>query len=106
GRSLTQNAGSRQRRLLTEGLAAARRDPQAGERVREVIAAAEADLSRVIERARRDGDIGADITTAALARFSMALALGYHEIEGAGMAPPRDREWSALMSHVISSLRP
>ena len=105
GKSLTVNAGNRQRRLLTEALAAARRDPQAGERVRQVVEGAEADLARVIERARRDGDVAPHIATAPLARFSMAVALGYHEIEGAGLPAPDGQEWSALMSHVIGSLR-
>src|SRR3954469_11814034 len=105
GKSLTVNAGSRQRRLLTEALAAARRDPEAAERVRHVIETSEADLARVIERARRDGAVASHIATSALARFSMAVALGYHEIEGAGLPAPDGHEWSELMTHVIGSLR-
>src|SRR3954447_16153574 len=95
GKNLTQNAGSRHRRLVSEALAAARRDPQAAARVQEVVATSEANLARIIDRARRDGEIAPGTDTAALARFSMAVALGYHEIEEAGMAPPARHEWSA-----------
>src|SRR5436190_10486377 len=105
GRSLIANAGSRQRRLLIEALAAARRDPEVAAQVRQVIDASEANMARVIERARRDGDVAAHVSTPALARFSMAVALGYHEIEGAGLPAPDGREWSALMTHIIASLR-
>ena len=105
GKNLTVKAGNRQRRLLTEALAAARRDPQAAERVRHVLETSEANMAKVIERARRDGDVACHIATPALARFAMAVALGYHEIEGAGLPAPDGQEWSALMEHVIGSLR-
>ena len=104
GRTIGLNAPARNRTLISEALAAARRDPEVGERVRQLLGRLEGHVASVVDEARRDGDIAGEVEPAALARFGVALAIGYHVISAAGMAEPDHEAWIRLMSRVVSSL--
>jgi AcrR family transcriptional regulator len=108
GRNLgagTRPTGARDALLLGEAFAAARRDPAAAAGVRAALDAVEADLARLVDRARRDGHVDEEISTPAVVRFGLALVIGYHQIEAAGGPTPDRRGWSALLSRTIRSLR-
>ena len=104
GRRLALDTPDRDRRLLSEALAAARRDPEVGARVRELVAGAETYTASMIAQGRTDGDIAADVDPATVARFATALSLGCHVLYTAGVPEPDRSSWVALMARVVSSL--
>jgi AcrR family transcriptional regulator len=104
GRRRAVNTPERDRRLLIEALAAARRDPEVGLRVRELVAQFEAYQAGMIAEARAEGDIADDVDPATMARFSTALALGYHLLHCAGVTDPDRDHWVSLMTRVVGSL--
>ena len=104
GRHLADPSGTRRRLLMTEALAAARRDDSVRARVLDSVARTEADLARVVERARRDGRVLPGLATDAVVRFSVCLALGYHQLVGAGAPAPDPGSWGRLIHHLTLSL--
>jgi AcrR family transcriptional regulator len=104
-RRIGLGTAERDRRLLTEALAAARRDPEVGIRVRELVAKVEAYETGVIGQARADGDLAADVDPATMARFATALALGYHLLHTAGVPDPDAVRWEDLLTRMVASLR-
>jgi TetR/AcrR family transcriptional repressor of nem operon len=99
------NSPPRDRRLLTEAMAVARRNSDVASPVRELLGRAERHFAGLAEQAQADGDLAADIDPHALARFTTALALGSHLINEAGM-PAADRPtWTLLTGRVAASLR-
>jgi AcrR family transcriptional regulator len=105
GRTLAINAPPRHRKLVSEALAAARRDPDAGERVRQLLSTLESHVAGVVDEARRDGDIAGEVDPAAVARFGVAVAIGYHVLFTAGMPETDHDAWTRLMTRVVASLR-
>ena len=105
GRTLALNTPARNRRLVSEALAAARRDPDVGERVRQLLGTLESHVAGTVAEARDDGDIAADVDPATLARFGVALAIGYHVTETVGLPEPDPAAWTRLMTRVLTSLR-
>jgi AcrR family transcriptional regulator len=105
GRTLALNTPARNRTLISEALAAARRDPDVGERVRQLLRTLETHVACVVEEARGDGDIGEDVDPATVARFGVALAIGYHVTYAAGLPEPDHAAWTRLMTRVVGSLR-
>jgi AcrR family transcriptional regulator len=103
--NLALDTPRRDRRLLTEALTAASRNPDLGAPVRELLGRAEQQFANLFEQARADGDLAADVDPSALARFSTALALGFHLVDGAGAPAPERESWTRLMSRVAASLR-
>lgn len=103
--NLALDTPRRDRRLLTEALATAGRNPDVGSPVRELLGRSEQHLAGLYEQARADGDLAADVDPVTLARFSTALALGCHLIDGAGAPAPDRASWTGLMSRVVASLR-
>jgi hypothetical protein len=59
-----------------------------------------------MERARNDGDLGSEWDAAVLARFSLALGVGFTHLAVAGLPDPDPAEWVALVSRLVSSVRP
>ena len=104
GRTLALDTPARNRTLICEALAAARRDPDVGVRVRQLLTTLEAHVASVVAEACRDGDIDEDVDPAALARFGVALAMGYHMTYTAGMPEPDHAAWTRLMTRVLASL--
>ena len=95
-----------QRQLLVEMFAAARRDSDVGVRVAEALAAMEHEVGRLMDRAQVDGDVGLEWDTAVLARFCMALGIGFTHLKTAGLADPDAANWIALTGRLVSSLAP
>src|SRR5215470_20250344 len=69
GRTLALHTPARNRTLVSEALAAARRDPDVGARVRHLLSTLETHVADVVREARDDHDIASDVDPATLARF-------------------------------------
>ena len=104
GGRLALNTPERDRRLLTEALTAARLDADVGLRVRELVGQFEAFEAALIAEARADGDLAGDVDPATMARFSTALALGYHLLHCAGVADPAREHWASLLTRMVGSV--
>jgi AcrR family transcriptional regulator len=105
GRTLALHTPDRSRTLVSEALAAARRDADVGDRVRQLLGALETRVTSTVAEARQDGDIADDVDPAAVARFAVALAIGYHVTYTTGMPEPDHAAWTRLMTRVVASLR-
>lgn len=95
-----------QRLLLVEMFAAARRDPDVAERVTAALNDMEAEVARLIERAKQDGDVAGEWDTDSIARFCMALGVGYAQLRTAGLEDPNLVAWTALTAQLVASVRP
>jgi AcrR family transcriptional regulator len=104
-RSVALDTPEADRRLVVEAYSAAWRDPEIGVLVRERLERIEALITGLGERARVEGELVADIDPATLARYGLALALGYHLIHTAGVPDPDRESWTRLVNRVLSCLR-
>ena len=104
-RSMALDTPDADRRLLVEAWAAAWRDPEIGVLVRERLERIETLVTGLGEQARVDGDLARDVDPATLARFGMAVALGYDLIHTAGVPEPDREAWIRLTNRVLSCLR-
>ena len=95
-----------ERLLFVEMFSAARRHPDVGRRVTESLAAMERELSRLMDRARIDGDLDAGWDSGVLARFCLALGVGFTHLAVAGLPDPDPAEWVSLAARIISAVRP
>jgi hypothetical protein len=105
-RRMVAEPDSIERLLFVEMFSAARRHPEVGRRVTEAVTAMEGELTRLMERARSDGDLGAEWDARVLARFSLALGVGFTHLAVAGLPDPDPSEWVALVSRLVSSVGP
>jgi len=104
-RSMALDTPEADRRLVVEAYSAAWRDPEIGALVRERLQRIETVITGLGEQARVEGELAPGIDPATLARYGLAVALGYHLIHAAG-APDPDREsWVRLVDRVLSCLR-
>jgi len=94
------------RLLFVELLAAARRDPDVGRRVTDALTAMESELARMMGKAMQEGDVGEEWDPAVLARFCLALGVGFTHLGVAGLPDPDPAMWAALTRRLVESLRP
>jgi AcrR family transcriptional regulator len=106
GQRLVANSDLTDRMLFVEMFAAARRDPSVGRRVAEVLVAMESEMTRMLDRAKTEGDVGAAWDARVLARFCLALGVGFTHLAVAGLPDPEEGEWSALIRRLLDSVRP
>lgn len=97
--------GTRQVGLLIEAFVAARRDDDLSRLVRSLMAERAASIGGIVEAAKVDGSIGADVSSDALTRFSLVLALGSLLYTSIGIDRPDQREWSILIHRIVASLQ-
>lgn len=95
-----------ERLLFVEMFSAARRHPDVGRRVAESLAAMEWELAKLMDRARIDGDLDAGWDSGVLARFCLALGVGFTHLAVAGLPDPDPSEWVSLAARIISAVRP
>lgn len=105
-RRLVTQPDTTDRLLFVELFAAARRDPDVGRRVAEMLGAMETELTRLVERARHDGDVDEAWDAATLARFCLALGVGFTQLAVAGLPDPDAAKWAELCVHLVASVRP
>jgi AcrR family transcriptional regulator len=94
------------RRLLSEALAAARRDRDVARRVRALVTGIEDELAHVVEQARADGAVAGDVDTGALVRFGLALSLGVQQLAAAGVGPPDADAWRVVVHRFVTAMSP
>ena len=105
-RSMALDTQEADRRLVVEAYSAAWRDPEIGALVRERLERIESMIAALGEQARVEGALAPAVDPATLARFGMAVVLGYHLIHTAGVPDPDRESWVRLTDRVISCLRP
>lgn len=105
-RRMVSEPDSTERLLFVEMFSAARRHPEVGQRVAEALAAMESALAKLMDKARADGDVDAKWESAVLARFCLALGVGFTQLSVAGLPDPDASEWVALAERIIAAVRP
>ena len=104
-RSAALDTPEADRRLVVEAYSAAWRDPEIGVLVRERLERIETMIAGLGEQARAAGELASDVDPATLARYGMAVVLGYHLIHTAGVPDPDRESWARLVDRVLSCLR-
>jgi AcrR family transcriptional regulator len=97
--------GAASRALLIEAFVAARRDADVAALVRGLVDERLSAVGSIVDRAKADGSVDADVTTDALTRFGIVLALGSLLYTSIGIDRPDEREWSALIHRIVRSLK-
>ncbi len=105
GSHLLDSRGSSASGLLVEAFVAARRDADLAEFVRGLAEDRMRGLASIINRARQEGDIADDVSTDALMRFALVLALGSLLFKAVDLDTPSSDEWSSLIHRFVSALR-
>lgn len=105
-RRMVSEPDSTERLLFVEMFSAARRHPEVGQRVAEALSAMEAELAKLMDKARADGDVDPKWESAVLARFCLALGVGFTQLAVAGLPDPDASEWVALAARIIAAVRP
>ena len=93
------------RGLLIEAFVAARRDPDLAELVRSLLDQRLEAVGTIVDRAKADGSIADGVTSDALTRFGIVLALGSLLYTSIGIDRPDEGEWSALIHRIVRSLK-
>ena len=105
-RRMVSEPDSTERLLFVEMFSAARRHPEVGRRVTEALSAMESELAKLMDKARGDGDVDPRWESAVLARFCLALGVGFTQLAVAGLADPDASEWVSLAARIIAAVRP
>lgn len=105
-RRMVSEPDSTERLLFVEMFSAARRHPEVGRRVTEALSAMESELAKLMDKARGDGDVDPRWESAVLARFCLALGVGFTQLAVAGLPDPDAAEWVSLAARIIAAVRP
>jgi hypothetical protein len=105
-RRMVSEPDSTERLLFVEMFSAARRHPEVGRRVAEALSAMEAELAKLMDKARADGDVDAKWESGVLAHFCLALGVGFTQLAVAGLPDPDASEWVSLAARIIAAVRP
>ena len=90
--------------LLLEAFVAARRDPEVAELVRaRLLERAEA-LAALVEAAKADGSVDADIDTESVVRFCHAVGFGFLLFGAVQVPQPAAPPWEALIARLVAAL--
>jgi AcrR family transcriptional regulator len=92
--------------LLLDAIVAARRDPELATLLRVRVAAREALLEELFQRAIDDGAIDSDIEPATLARYCTTVAMGALVFRTLDLSPPDQDDWQALIHRLVDALAP
>jgi AcrR family transcriptional regulator len=88
--------------LVSEALAAARRDDEVARRVHAALRKAEAKLTDLVELAQQDGSLTAEIDGAACARLVLCVSLGADVLTALDFESPDRGSWTALMHRLFA----
>jgi|SRR5947209_8295224 len=92
--------------LVVEALLAARRDPELADVLAAAVASRESVMAALVSRAQGRGELGADVSAAAAARFTLMLALGSALASSLGLPPVDEAEWSSFIQRVVDAFTP
>ncbi|MFE0252395.1 TetR family transcriptional regulator [Streptomyces sp. NPDC059010] len=90
--------------LVSEALAAARRDDEVARRVHAALRRAEAKLTELVELAQRDGSLAPEVDAAACARLVLCVSLGVDVLTAVDYSGPDRKAWTALVHRLFAGL--
>ncbi|MFK4222500.1 TetR family transcriptional regulator [Streptomyces sp. NPDC019890] len=90
--------------LVSEALAAARRDDEVARRVHAALRKAETKLTDLVELAQRDGSLTDEVDGAACARLVLCVSLGVDVLTALNYEGPDRKAWTALMHRLFAGL--
>jgi AcrR family transcriptional regulator len=93
-----------QQGLLLEAFVAARRDPELRALLEEHLATRSAVFSRIVEFAKRHGDIDPGLDTASVVHFCQAVGLGFLLYEAIDAPKPDPAAWQELIGRLVEAL--
>ena len=99
---------SRSRQVVLEAMVSARRDDSFGAAVSDAMSEERANLSSIVARGKAEGSIDSSLSTPAIVALCQCLGLGRHLAVSGELASGRVQagEWDALVSRLVSALRP
>ncbi len=98
--------GNEEGALLLEAFVAARRDPEVQDLLLKLIEERSGVLGDLVETAKLDGTIDPGLDTESLARFSLAVGLGFLLYDAISLPPPEPGQWDALITRLVSATAP
>ncbi|RIK09736.1 MAG: hypothetical protein DCC49_05410 [Acidobacteria bacterium] len=90
--------------LLFEAFAAARRDPDVAAALKSGIGEISETFCSLVNAGKDDGSIVEDADADAVARLSIALALGFLMLEMVGVEQPSEAAWSDVIHRIVGSI--
>jgi AcrR family transcriptional regulator len=103
---LLDESGQRDRNLVFEAHAAARRNPQVGTMLSEFQRDQFAALTQLVQDAQDHGEVANGVDPAVVAALFMSIPLGLVMLELTGVELPGPDAWAALAGHMAVALRP
>lgn len=94
------------RPLLLDAVVASTRDPELATLLRDLVDHRHAQFAGIVERGRADGTLDPDLSSSAIARFCMTLALGSLVTRALDLDAPDPAEWDALVARLLDALTP
>ncbi|HUP85447.1 MAG TPA: helix-turn-helix domain-containing protein [Acidimicrobiales bacterium] len=91
--------------LLIEAFVAARRDGDLSSLVRSLIDERATSIGAIVEQAKSEGSVGADVDADALTRFALVLALGSLLYTSIGIDRPDQAAWGSLIRRIVRSFQ-
>ncbi len=92
--------------LMLEIFAAARREPDLGERLRHRLADEERQMAKLIDEAKGDGSFDPGLDTDAVVRLCHSIGLGMFLSRALGLPMPDPTQWGHVIDRVIASAVP
>lgn len=90
--------------LLLEAFVAARRDPEVAVLVRGLLEQRAETFAAVVEDAKANGQIEADLDTEAVVRFCHAVGFGFLLFGAIDLDHPPAEPWERLITHLVDAL--
>lgn len=94
------------RPLLLDAVVASTRDPELATLLRELVDRRHAQFADLVERGRADGTLDSTLSSAAISRLCMTLALGSLVTRALDLEAPDPAEWDALVARLLDALTP
>jgi AcrR family transcriptional regulator len=92
--------------LLLEAFVAARRDPEVRLQLERLIEERAAVLADLVEEAKLDGSIDADLDSTSLVRFCHAVGLGFLLYDAISISLPKAEPWEQLINRLVGAIAP
>jgi TetR/AcrR family transcriptional repressor of uid operon len=103
---LLDESGQRDRNLVFEAHAAARRNPQVGAMLSDFQRQQFSALTQLVKDAQDHGEVANGVDPAVVAALFMSIPLGLVLLELTGVELPDADAWAALAGHMATALRP
>ncbi len=92
--------------LLLEAFVAARRDAEVGESIQKILEERASVLAELVETAKVDGSVDADLDTESVVAFCHAVGLGFLLYDAISYPLPKAQPWEKLITRLVAALAP